>query len=215
MNILKRPTLRNPIIIKVEPTVATVSLTWMIGARCNYDCMYCPTELHDMTSSHPNLEKLKDVWESFYKKTQEQNLPYKISFTGGEVTANKSFLPLIKYLQSGKFNIHQIFITTNGSASLRYYQQLAQLVSGISFSTHGEFIKEQEFFTKVAAINQLMIRPERSCHVNVMNEFWNKSRIELYTKWLTDHNISYSVNEINYIDQTRMYPILQGTYNLV
>jgi hypothetical protein len=141
-------------------------------------------------------------------------LPYKISFTGGEVTANKSFLPLIKYLQSGKFNIHQIFVTTNGSASLRYYQQLAQLVSGISFSTHSEFIKEQEFFTKVAAINQLMIRPERSCHVNIMNEFWNKSRIELYTKWLTDQRSSYSVNEINYIDQTRTYPILQGTYNL-
>ena len=207
--------LREPTIIKVVPTVKSISLTWMIGARCNYDCMYCPAELHDMTSSHPNLEKLKNVWNSFYQKTYKQNLPYKISFTGGEVTANKSFLPLIKYLQTGNFNIGQIFVTTNGSASLRYYQQLAQLVSGISFSTHSEFIKEQEFFTKVSAINQLMIRPQRSFHVNVMDEFWNTTRIKLYTKWLTEQNISYSVNEINYIDQTRAYPILQGTYNLV
>jgi hypothetical protein len=177
--------------------------------------MYCPTELHDSTSRHPDLEQLKTVWQSFYSKTCAQKLPYKLSFTGGEVTANKSFLPLIKYLQNGNFNIGQIFVTTNGSASLHYYQQLAQLVSGISFSTHSEFIKEQEFFTKAAAINQLMIRPTRSFHVNVMNEFWNTTRIKLYTTWLTEQNISYSVNEINYIDQTRTYPILQGTYNLV
>jgi hypothetical protein len=176
--------------------------------------MYCPSRLHDKTSKHPDLEKLKDVWNSFYQKTREQNLPYKIGFTGGEVTANKSFLPLVKYLQSGDFNIGQIFVTTNGTASLRYYQQLAPLVSGISFSTHSEFIKEKEFFTKVTAIDKLMVRPERSLHINIMNEFWNKDRIELYTKWLTEQNISHSVNDIDYTNGIRDYPILQGTYNL-
>ena len=204
----------NPVIIKVVPVVESVSLTWMIGARCNYDCMYCPTNLHDMTSDHPDLEKLKKVWDSFYQKTKEKNLPYKLSFTGGEVTANKSFLPLIKYLQNGNFNIHQIFVTTNGSASLRYYQQLAKLVSGISFSTHSEFIKEQEFFIKVAAIDKLMVRPERSVHVNIMDEFWNKDRTVLYQEWLTKHNISHSVNTIDYARQNRSTPTLNGIYNL-
>lgn len=211
MNTLERPTLTE--IVKVVPTVETISLTWMIGARCNYDCMYCPPRLHDITSKHPDLEKLKSVWDLFYQKTCEQKLPYKIGFTGGEVTANKSFLPLIKYLQSGKFDISQVFVSTNGSASLRYYQELAPLVSGISFSTHSEFIKEKEFFNKVEAINQLMVRPEKSCHVNIMNEPWNQDRIKLYTKWLTEKNISHSVNDIDYTNQTRTYPILQGTYN--
>lgn len=203
-----------PVIVKVVPAVESILLTWMIGPRCNYDCMYCPTEFHDMTSPHPDLEKLKAVWNSFYQKTQEKNLPYKISFTGGEVTANKSFLPLIEYLQSGDFNIGQMFVTTNGSASLRYYQRLAKLVSGISFSTHSEYIKEQEFFTKVAAINELMVRPERSVHVNIMDEHWNRDRIELYQEWCTKHNISHSVNTINYSLQSRSEPILNGVYNL-
>lgn len=203
-----------PVIVKVVPTVESILLTWMIGPRCNYDCMYCPTKFHDMSSPHPNLEKLKDVWTSFYQKTREKNLPYKISFTGGEVTANKSFLPLIEYLQSGDFNIGQMFVTTNGSASLKYYQRLARLVSGISFSTHSEFIKEQEFFNKVAAINEIMIRPERSVHVNIMDEFWNQDRIAMYQEWCTKHNISHSVNTINYSLQNRATPTLNGVYNL-
>ena len=191
-----------------------IALTWMIGARCNYDCMYCPSELHDKTSAHPGLEKLKTAWQSFYQKTKDQQLPYKISFTGGEVTANKSFLPLIEYLKLGNFKVDQIFITTNGSASLNYYKQLAKLVNGISFSTHSEFIKEQDFFNKVKAIDQLMIRPDRSVHVNIMNEFWNQDRIKLYTKRLVAMNISHSVNEIDYSKQTRTEPTMTGIYNL-
>ena len=82
-------------IVKVEPVTPMLSLTWMIGSRCNYACSYCPPDLHDDTSPHPDLNRLKQAWDSFYSKTHNLKLPYKISFTGGEVTANKSFLPLI------------------------------------------------------------------------------------------------------------------------
>lgn len=201
-------------IISVKPTEPSIAITWMIGSRCNYDCMYCPTELHDTTSKHPDLEQLKTVWQNIYKKTNKQGLPYKISFTGGEVTANKSFLPLIEYLKSEDFNVQQIFITTNGSASLNYYKKLSTLVNGISFSIHSEFIEEQSFFEKVVAINDLMIRPERSVHVNIMNEFWNADRIKLYVNWLTAKNISHSINEIDYSTQTRPDPVVKGVYNL-
>jgi MoaA/NifB/PqqE/SkfB family radical SAM enzyme len=126
-------------IVRVEPTSPMISLTWMIGSRCNYECVYCPSELHDMTSKHPDFEKLKKVWDDFYDKTNHLGLPYKISFTGGEVTANKSFLPLIEYLRNSKFNIGQIIVTTNGSASLKYYQRLSSLVDALTFSTHSEF----------------------------------------------------------------------------
>ena len=201
-------------IIRVEPTTPMIALTWMIGSRCNYDCMYCPAELHDKTSSHPDLEKLKTAWQSLHQKTKDQQLPYKISFTGGEVTANKSFLPLIKYLTSGEFDIGQLIVTTNGSASLNYYKKLAQLVDAISFSTHSEFIDEKTFFDKVSTINSIMIRPTKSFHLNIMDEFWNQDRIELYKSWCETYNVSYSINTIDYSSQTRATPTLQGTYNL-
>ena len=201
-------------IVRVEPSVPAVTMTWMIGSRCNYACSYCPDELHDDHSPHPDLEKLKLAWQNFHAKTQHIGLPYKISFTGGEVTANRSFLPLIEYLKLENFKVDQIFITTNGSASLNYYKRLSKLVNGISFSTHSEFIEEQDFFNKVEAIDQLMVRPERSVHVNIMNEFWNQDRINLYTKRLSAMNISHSVNEIDYSKQTRAEPTMSGIYNL-
>jgi len=191
-----------------------ISLTWMIGARCNYDCMYCPTHLHDTTSAHPDLEKLKLAWNNLHSQTKQLNQPYKISFTGGEVTANKSFLPLIEYIKNGEFDIGQLVVTTNGSASLNYYQRLCHLVDAVSFSTHSEFFNEAEFFTKVDQLNQIMIRPEKSLHVNIMDEYWNQDRIKLYKTWLGDRNISYSINAINYDQQTRTHVLDQGKQNL-
>jgi organic radical activating enzyme len=176
--------------------------------------MYCPTDLHDKTSKHPDLEKLTTAWNSFYLKTKHIGLPYKISYTGGEVTANKSFLPLIKFLKNNDFNIGQLLVTTNGSASLNYYKQLATLTDAISFSTHGEFIEEGKFFDKVLKIDELMIRPQKSFHLSIMDEFWNQDRIKLYKEWCIKHNISHSINTINYNKQTRSNPILQGTYDL-
>ena len=213
-NTLGKLTLHDLKIIRVEPTDPMLILTWMIGARCNYDCMYCPEELHDNTSSHPDLEKLKLAWLNLYTKTQQLNLPYKISFTGGEVTANKSFLPLIEYVKNGNFNIGQLIVTTNGSASLRYYQRLCSLVDAVSFSTHSEFFDEADFFYKVEQLNKIMIRPEKSFHVNIMDEYWNQDRIPLYQSWLQERNISHSINSINYSRQTRTHVLSQGKQNL-
>jgi len=206
--------LQNPKIIRVDPTTPMISLSWMIGARCNYDCMYCPEELHNNTSTHPSLEKLKLAWNNLYTKTQYLNLPYKISFTGGEVTANKSFLPLIEYIKNGNFNIGQLGVTTNGSASLNYYQRLCNLIDVISFSTHSEFFNEAEFFYKVEQLDKIMIRPEKSLHVNIMDEYWNQDRIALYQAWLQDRTISHSLNRINYDRQIRTQVLHQGTQNL-
>jgi molybdenum cofactor biosynthesis enzyme MoaA len=176
--------------------------------------MYCPTDLHDNTSPHADLQKIQTAWHSFYSKTKHTGLPYKISFTGGEVTANKSFLPLIQYLRAGDFNLGQLLVTTNGSASENYYLKLANLVDAISFSTHSEFFNENEFFSKVIAVNHVMLRPEKSVHVNIMDESWNRDRIQIYIDFLSINNISYSVNTIDYSQQTISVPILQGKLNL-
>lgn len=187
-------------IIRVEPVTPMLSMTWMIGSRCNYACSYCPDELHDDYSPHPELEKLKLVWQNFYAKTQHIGLPYKISFTGGEVTANRSFLPLIEFLRDGDFNLGQVLVTTNGSASTEYYLRLCQLIDAISFSTHSEFWTESKFFKTVIAVNEVMIRPKKSCHVNIMDEIWNRKNFPQYQKLLVKHSISHSINLIH--DQT-------------
>jgi MoaA/NifB/PqqE/SkfB family radical SAM enzyme len=184
-------------IVRVEPVAPMVSMTWMLGSRCNYACSYCPPELHDDTSPHPELDTLKLVWQNFYSKTKHIGLPYKISFTGGEVTANKSFLPLIEYLRSN-YTIGQMLVTTNGSASTAYYLRLAELVDAISFSIHSEFWDQHKFFDTVTAVNKVMIRPKKSCHVNIMDEPWDRENIPRYQELLNQNIVSNSINLIRY-----------------
>lgn len=201
-------------VIQVTPVPEHFSISWMLGARCNYDCMYCPAEWHDSTSTPHSLETMQQVWRNIYEQTNHKKLPYKISFTGGEVTANKNFLPLVQWLRSSYPEIGMLLFTTNGSASLNHYKKLSACVESITFSTHSEFMDEKEFFTKVKEINAIMPRPEKSVHVNIMDEFWNAERIVLYKKFLDENNISYSVNRIDYEDKIREYPIFQGVVNL-
>jgi MoaA/NifB/PqqE/SkfB family radical SAM enzyme len=201
-------------IIKVLPTEKYYSVTWMLGKLCNYDCMYCPAEWHDKDSRPHDLETMKQVWINIYSKTQHLKLPYKISFTGGEVTANKNFLPLVQWLRK-EYPTIRIEITTNGSASVRYYKDLAILVNSITFSTHSEFMHEKEFFDKVLLVKYTMLKLKSDVHVNIMNEFWNQERIELYKQFLTKYNIDYSIENIDYSTQIRTNFVNKGTQDLV
>jgi organic radical activating enzyme len=176
--------------------------------------MYCPSELHDSTSRPHDLDTMQSVWKNIYKKTKHLRLPYKISFTGGEVTANKNFLPLVQWLRNTYKDIAVIVITTNGSASADYYLRLAKNIEAISFSTHSEFMDEKIFFDKIYKVNSIMIPPKKSLHVNIMDEYWNQDRIKVYKEWLERHKISYTVNEINYTKQIRTYFVKQGKQNL-
>jgi MoaA/NifB/PqqE/SkfB family radical SAM enzyme len=201
-------------IVQVHPVPEYFSVQWMLGSRCNYDCMYCPSDLHDSTSKPHDLATMQQVWQNIHAKSQQKNLPYKITFTGGEVTANKNFLPLVEWLRDTYKDIAMILFTTNGSASCKHYERLSRVVESISFSTHSEFMNEQEFFDKVQTIDRLMPRPEKSVHVNIMDEHWNQDRIPLYKTWLEQRGISHSINRIDYSKQIRTHVLKQGVTNL-
>ena len=78
-------------IIKIEPTNPTFAVTWNIGLRCNFDCMYCPEKYHNLTDTDLTLAELQSRWEVIFAKTQKRGLKYKLAFSGGEITANKNF----------------------------------------------------------------------------------------------------------------------------
>lgn len=200
-------------IIKIAPAEEYFSITWNIGKRCNYDCMYCPPSLHDNSSPHKSLAQLQAYWTDMYDKTHEQNRPYKISFTGGEVSANKDFLKFVQWLKTTYPVVSKILVTSNGSATYKYYSSLFEYVDNLSLSTHSEHINEQKFFDTVLKLKQ-NLQPNKHLHVNIMNEFWNTDRTTKYKEFLDQHDISNMINEINYSAQTREIPILKGSLNL-
>ena len=202
------------IIISTKPTKEYFSLTWQVDIRCNYDCMYCSPEWHDNSSGFKSMEELKSAWLTIFDKTKNLNLLYKISFTGGELTANKNFLPFVTWLRDNYAeHLFKLLVTTNGSASTGYYQKMFNSVDNITFSMHSEHADEQKFFNMILDLSQNL--PDgKFLQVAIMNEHWNQDRIPLYTKLLDKNNISYNVNEIDYSYQTRKYPIFLGKLNL-
>jgi molybdenum cofactor biosynthesis enzyme MoaA len=204
----------NSKIVQVTPIEEYFSISWQLGIRCNYDCMYCSPKWHDSTSKYHSLEKMQDAWLKIYEKTSNLNLPYKISFIGGELTTNKNFLPFVTWLRNNYSNrLFKLLLTTNGSANFKYYSKMFDAIDNISFSVHSEFINETKFFNMLIQLKQ-SISNDRFMHVDIMNEFWNQDRILKYKQLLEQHNISYSVNEVDYSYQTRQYPIMQGQLNL-
>jgi len=176
-------------IIKIEPINPTFSITWFLGLRCNFDCMYCPDKYHNLTDKDLTLAELQHKWEIIFAKTQKRGLKYKLAFTGGEVTANKNFLPFLQWLDTNyKEYISETGFTTNGSASKQYYLTAISIdiISFISFSTHSEFFNEHKFFDTIIAVHRIATMIRKSIHVNVMNEYLSTEKSTIYCNFLKE-----------------------------
>lgn len=198
-------------IIKIEPKIKYFSITWKVHNRCNFDCMYCPSRWHDNHSKMKTLEQLKNVWKKIVAKSSGLNLPYKIYFSGGETTINKNFKPFIVWLRNNyKDKIYGLGVTSNGSASDRYYLNLFKDLDWLSFSTHTEHMNADKFFDTAKKLANIAKKENKSFHVNIMNEHWAKDLIKIFEETCIINKINYSINEINYNYKTRDFPIFKN-----
>lgn len=204
----------NPKVISVKPVDRVFSITWLMTRRCNYDCMYCPTEWHDTSSKHLTLDQMKSYWLDIYNKSNHLDLQYKISFTGGEVTSNKHFGEFVRWLRENfDDRLSALIVSTNGSATEKFYWKMYQFVDNIAFSIHSEFFNESDFFSMVIELRHKLKKSDR-IHVNIMDEFWNQSRIEMYKKILEENDINYSINTIDYSRKIRDNPLTNHKLNM-
>ena len=65
-----------------------IRIEWNLSKRCNYDCSYCPPEIHDHSSPHTDIDILKNAID----RLSRINKPVRISFTGGEPCVHPKFI---------------------------------------------------------------------------------------------------------------------------
>jgi MoaA/NifB/PqqE/SkfB family radical SAM enzyme len=128
------------------PHQNTIKIEWNLGKRCNYDCSYCPSEIHDNTSPHTDIEILKSTVD----KLMTLGKPVRLSFTGGEPCVHPKFEELIKYCKH--VGISWISVTTNGTRPYEFYANLP--VDQFVFSIHLEY-DWQRVFNTVESIHKL------------------------------------------------------------
>lgn len=200
-------------IIKVTPVDDWFTITWELGNRCNYSCCYCLPQCHSSDGKIYSLEELQNIWKDIFNKTKHTGLKYKIAFTGGEPTIQKSFLPFVEWLRDNyQEHLAKILSTSNGSASVNYYLKLIEVIDNLSISLHSEYIDEEKFFKKLIELKN-KLPANKFLHINVMNEPWNQERIKYYEQILKDHDIYYSVNYIHFDRTKPLIPMFEGKLN--
>ncbi len=183
------------------PHQNSIKVEWNLGKRCNYDCSYCPKEIHDDTSSHTDIEILKKAVD----RLSELGKPVRLSFTGGEPCVHPKFQELIKY---AKFKgINWISVTTNGTRPYEFYASLP--VDQYVFSIHFEYdwmkvsstLRKLADLTKIKLIGQIMAHHDHMIPVKITREVLMQEQIPN-----TVRRIRWTEGDHDLFDDMRYHP---------
>jgi len=111
-----------------------------IGKMCNFDCSYCPPNVHDSVSPFMELKKTNRALQIIESKIPKNKKKFVI-ITGGEPTLYKDLDKLIVLLRAK--NSTQITINSNGTASYKRYEQLLENDIKFDITFHYEFTNEK------------------------------------------------------------------------
>ena len=169
-----------------------LSIVWGVGRRCNFACSYCSKEFHDKTSPHRSFGELRGIWTKIRQAMAPRDLVATIEFTGGEATLNPDFLGFVRFLdQKQRPWLRQMGMTSNGSATLEYYEELTKHLDWLTLSTHFEWWDENRFMTTLLDLKRSLTQRGRSwaVNVNLMYEEWNAPEIQKIKQVLDAENI--------------------------
>jgi MoaA/NifB/PqqE/SkfB family radical SAM enzyme len=133
-------------------------VNWCIGNTCNYSCSYCPSGLHDGSKAWPDPNTVKQFIARLAEQTFPKNLYFE--FTGGEVTLWKYFTDICQFCKD--LNI-KIGLISNGSRTIRYWEENKHYFDHICLSYHPEEANSEHFVNVVKTVHK-----ELRTHVNIM-----------------------------------------------
>lgn len=169
------------------PHQSTIKIEWNLGKRCNYDCTYCPSVIHDNSSPHTDIKILKATVD----KLMTLGKPIRLSFTGGEPTVHPQFEELIMYAKEK--GISWISVTTNGTRKAEWYDQLP--VDQYVFSVHFEYD-----WMRVINTIEILGSMNKNIIVNIMAHHKHMEGVAIATGRLDGESIPYAVRRIRWTE---------------
>lgn len=128
-----------PIKIVNNDTVNRLHIGYTVGTTCNYKCHYCFPGCNDGAYRFPtnlnlvkeNLGYMIELYKNNFNKTH-----VRIHITGGEPTLWPELGEFAQYFH----DVHgcKISLSTNGTRTLRFWQEYARFFDDIGISIHNE-----------------------------------------------------------------------------
>jgi organic radical activating enzyme len=184
------------------------STSWILGRFCNYNCSYCWPYARSDKQDYQSLDVYKNTVDEIKRQARENGFTeFHWSFSGGEPTAFRQLLELVKHLDETESTYQSIHMTTNLSPGSKWWNTWCKNTEmlqrrSITASFHDEFAKEQEFGDKClqlqyelvhVTINQVMV-PEKFDELYERMERFHKRGINVTLKPQSDPTASNIVD---------------------
>lgn len=177
-------------VVSCWPHQHQLKIEWNLGKRCNYDCSYCPAEIHDNFSQHTSI----DLLEKAVDRLCEIDKPLRISLTGGEPCVHPDIENLLEYFK--RKNIFWVNLTTNGTRGYRWYLENEMFFNHIVFSLHFE----QDWTRIFDTLLKFYDSTEREFFVNVMAHHKYMHNVKIVVKKFNEIGIKYAVRRIRWTE---------------
>jgi MoaA/NifB/PqqE/SkfB family radical SAM enzyme len=172
------------------PHQDSIKIEWNLGKRCNYDCSYCPSSIHDSHSPHTPI----DILERAVDRLCELGKPLRISLTGGEPAVHPDIEDLFDYFK--RKDVFWVNLTTNGTRASQWYLENEMFFNHVVFSLHFEHDWKRVLHT----INQFYDSTEREFFVNVMAHHDHMDSVRTVVAQLIQKGIKFAIRRIRWTE---------------
>lgn len=166
----------------------SIKVEWNLGRRCNYDCSYCPSIIHDNFSGHTDIELLKHTAD----RLMLLGKPVRVSFTGGEPCVHPKFEELVRYCKH--IGINWINVTTNGTRPSKFYAKLP--IEHLVFSLHFEHDHLRVMDT-ITTVHDTVAYP---IIVNVMAHHKYMPSVKQAAAELSSHDVPHVIRRVRWTE---------------
>ncbi|MGN6645396.1 MAG: radical SAM protein [Cytophaga sp.] len=162
-------------------------VNWMAGNTCNYSCSYCPRGLHDGSSPWLSYQTAVDFCNRIIAHNADKKTVFE--FTGGEISMWPGFIAVARYLHERNVDVS---ILSNGSRTLRWWQDASPFLKRVHLSYHPEQANRQHFEEVI-----FLLQDNVSLHINVMMlpEAFDTC-YELATAWKQRYPVTVSMQPL-------------------
>jgi MoaA/NifB/PqqE/SkfB family radical SAM enzyme len=171
------------------PHQTSIKVEWNLGKRCNYDCSYCPSSIHDNTSPPTDIDILKGTVD----KLMTLGKPIRLSFTGGEPTVHPNFEELVNYCKH--VGVSWVSVTTNGTRKPEWY--INQRADHWVFSLHFEYDWNRVANT-ISAVHSL--KQKQNMMVNVMAHHNKMTEVRDAVGYFDTVKVPYVIRRIRWTE---------------